>query len=82
MRLQGEDSEDFNIPALISLVLKCYEVARTIQVSTEQARRTEQRNRRASRTCSDKKDNEPLLKLTGAMSRCSRKNVLSKYRGF
>ncbi len=36
MRLQGEDSEDFNIPALISLVLKCYEVARTIQVSDRQ----------------------------------------------
>jgi hypothetical protein len=41
VRLQGEDSEDFNIPALISLVLKCYEVARTIQVSTGKENRTE-----------------------------------------
>ncbi len=41
MRLQGEDSEDFNIPALISLVLKCYEVARTIQVSKGRGEPTE-----------------------------------------
>ncbi len=29
-----------------------------------------------AKTCSYKKDDEPLLNLTGAMSRCSREKVL------
>ena len=34
--VQGEDCEDFNIPALISLVIKCYEVSRTMQATANQ----------------------------------------------
>jgi hypothetical protein len=48
---QGEECEDFNIPVLINLVLKCYEVARAIQSSASLQVATAKPNSAAKPSC-------------------------------